>query len=114
MVSNHLGAEHLKILPGTKRYDEKTVRQAFHYAHAVLSDGAGGAENAQSLAYSHRFRKESASQSAGAPNSRLSIRSRKPPCPGSRVPESFWLAPRLIADSTRSPTWPAIATQPAK
>ena len=33
------------------------------------------------------------------------MRSRIPPWPGSMAPESFTPAPRLIADSTRSPTW---------
>ncbi len=33
------------------------------------------------------------------------MRSRMPPCPGSMVPESLTPAPRLTADSRRSPSW---------
>src|ERR1035438_4661240 len=44
---------------------------------------------------------------SGITNSALSTRSRKPPWPGSRAPESFTPAPRFMADSTRSPSWPA-------
>src|SRR6266850_69476 len=37
-----------------------------------------------------------------------SIRSRTPPCPGSKLPESLIPALRLYADSRRSPTCPAM------
>ncbi len=36
------------------------------------------------------------------------MRSRMPPWPGSRVPESLTPAPRLTADSRRSPSWAAM------
>src|SRR5205814_8791691 len=41
----------------------------------------------------------------GAANRRASILSSIPPWPGRIVPESFTAAPRLISDSTRSPSW---------
>src|SRR5271156_1739300 len=48
--------------------------------------------------------KSRAYHSTGAAMSSASMRSNTPPCPGSNVPESFTPAPRLIADSTRSPS----------
>src|SRR5690606_25383108 len=45
------------------------------------------------------------SRNIGNENSRLSIRSRTPPCAGSSAPESLIPQRRLSNDSTRSPTW---------
>src|ERR1035437_10819637 len=42
------------------------------------------------------------------------MRSRTPPCPGSREPESLTPAERLSADSARSPTWAATLTTTAR
>src|SRR5579862_1940092 len=42
------------------------------------------------------------------------MRSRMPPCPGSRVPESFTPTERLSADSARSPTCAATLTITAR
>ena len=42
------------------------------------------------------------------------MRSRIPPWPGSMVPESLTPAPRLMADSRRSPTWAAMLRTTAR
>src|SRR5947209_9782990 len=46
--------------------------------------------------------------SSGAVKKIESKRSRNPPCPGIRVPESFTAAERFHIDSARSPTTPEI------
>ena len=43
----------------------------------------------------------------GSAKSVLSTRSRKPPWPGRMPPLSLTFAPRFMADSARSPNWPA-------
>src|SRR3979411_796306 len=47
-------------------------------------------------------------QRTGAARRRASMRSRMPPWPGSMVPEALTPAPRLMADSRRSPSWAAM------
>ena len=42
------------------------------------------------------------------------MRSRMPPWPGSMVPESLTPAPRLMADSRRSPSWAAMLRMAAR
>src|SRR5690242_12206721 len=49
----------------------------------------------------------------GMLNKLESIRSSQPPCPGNVVPLSFMPAPRLKADSHKSPNCPAIFAAPA-
>src|SRR5260370_285706 len=55
-----------------------------------------------------------ANQRTGAARRRASMRSRIPPWPGSMVPESLTPAPRLTADSRRSPSWAAMLRMAAR
>jgi hypothetical protein len=76
-----------------------------------VADRAGGAEKREPL--DHRTSSTPAIQSArsmtGAARNMASKRSNMPPCPGRMAPESLTFAARLTSDSTRSPSWLAIA-----
>src|SRR6266700_3146684 len=56
----------------------------------------------------------SKNHNTGAANSMASIRSKMPPWPGSRLPESLTPAPRFRADSARSPSCAATFTRNPK
>src|SRR3984885_12797775 len=75
----------------------------------IIADSSNRTETGCAACY----RITCAYHSTGAASSSASIRSRTPPWPGKRLPESFTPAERFSADSAKSPTCAATFTTTA-
>ena len=74
-----LPGQHIQVLARGQRYDSEPPRQAGDHAETILPHRAGRTQDAESFHDRHKSLRANASQRAGAPKIRLSIRSSKPP-----------------------------------
>src|SRR5262249_1749518 len=100
-----------------QRHQLESLRIVFDDVERAAANGASRAEDGYAFhgrwmmaLYSSMWK----NHNTGAASKMASIRSKTPPCPGKSVPESFTPAPRLKADSTKSPDCAAMLTQNPK
>src|ERR1700704_4144132 len=101
-----LSTENFGRPPRHKSNDLKLVRMPAHDVERLAPNRARAAQHGNALHAANACRYRTA---MGAHNSRLSMRSSRPPWPGISTPESLTPVWRLINDSTRSPTMVAAA-----
>src|SRR3954469_651032 len=89
------------VVPGREPYQPNLVRKIFGNFDRARPDGAGAAQENNVLHMMAGLVNTCLKYTyiKGALNSRLSSKSRIPPIPGNRVPESFTPASRLNNDS---------------
>ena len=115
-----LGREGVRVTAGRQRHDPERVRPGgLEHVERLSADRSGRAEQRDprrapsGVASARRGGSSARTQerrtAAGAANRNESTRSRMPPWPGIRVPESLAPAARLSSDSATSPDWAVTA-----